>query len=130
MLVEACGKANMKKAQVYEWHKRFRDGRASVNDDPRCGRPSTSTNDVDVERVRNAARSDRRKSIQEISAEVGISVGSVRSILHKDFKILVPKMPAHEHEETRVTLAGDLITMAERDADLTSHSLTFSPSRD
>jgi transposase len=74
----------MKPTQVYEWHKSFRDGRASVNDDPRCGRPSTSTNDEDIERVRNVVRSDRGKSIQEISAEVGISVVRVRSILYED----------------------------------------------
>jgi hypothetical protein len=69
-------------------------------------------------------------------AEVGISVGSVLSIRHKDFnmhyfsKILVPRMPAPEREETRVSLAGDVITMADRDADLSSHSSTFSSSRD
>jgi transposase len=74
----------MKKTHVYDWYKRFRDGRASVSDDPRCGRSSTSTNDENVKRVRNVVASDRGKSIQEISAEVGISVGSVRSILHED----------------------------------------------
>jgi hypothetical protein len=34
MLEEAHGKVVMKKTQVYEWHKRFRDGH--VNDDTRC----------------------------------------------------------------------------------------------
>jgi hypothetical protein len=104
----------MKRTQVCEWHKRFRDGRVIVSD----GRQSTQTNDEEIERMRNAVRSDRGKSIQEISAEIGISVGSVRSILHKDFKSRFQKMPAHEHEETRVTLAGDLITMADRDVDI------------
>jgi hypothetical protein len=50
---EAYGTAAINKTQVYEWYKRFRDGRASVNDNPRCGRPSTSTNDENVEHVRN-----------------------------------------------------------------------------
>jgi hypothetical protein len=36
MLKQAYGVAAMKKKE-YKWHKRFRDGRASVNDDPRCG---------------------------------------------------------------------------------------------
>jgi hypothetical protein len=31
MLEEAYVKAAMMKAQVYEWHKTFRNGRASVN---------------------------------------------------------------------------------------------------
>jgi hypothetical protein len=34
MLGEAYSKAEMKKRQVYECQKRFRDGRASVYDDP------------------------------------------------------------------------------------------------
>jgi hypothetical protein len=37
MLEEAYGKAAMKKMQVYEWQKRFRDDRASVSDDRLCG---------------------------------------------------------------------------------------------
>jgi hypothetical protein len=37
MLEEARGKAAKKKTQVYEWHRSFRNGRESVNDDSRCG---------------------------------------------------------------------------------------------
>jgi hypothetical protein len=33
MLKEAHVRAAMKEAQVYKWHKRFRDGRSSVNND-------------------------------------------------------------------------------------------------
>ena len=28
----------MNRALVYEWHKRFKEGRKSVRDDERCGR--------------------------------------------------------------------------------------------
>jgi hypothetical protein len=34
LLEEAYGKVAMKKTRVYEWHKCFHDGRASVSDDP------------------------------------------------------------------------------------------------
>jgi hypothetical protein len=34
---EAYGKASMKKTRLYECRKHFRDGRASVIDDPRWG---------------------------------------------------------------------------------------------
>jgi hypothetical protein len=37
MLEEAYGKAAMKKMQVYEQHKCFHGGCASVNGDPCCG---------------------------------------------------------------------------------------------
>jgi tRNA A-37 threonylcarbamoyl transferase component Bud32 len=40
-----------------------------------------------MERVRNVMRSDRWKSIQEISAKVGILVGNIHNILHTDLNI-------------------------------------------
>jgi hypothetical protein len=80
MLEEACCEVTMKETQAYEWHKHFRDGSASVNDDQSRGQPSTSTNDENSERVRNNVLSNRRKSIKGISVEVGISMGSVHSI--------------------------------------------------
>jgi hypothetical protein len=41
----------MKKTQVYESHKRFRDSLATVDDDLRCRQPSTSSYDETIERV-------------------------------------------------------------------------------
>lgn len=57
-------------------------GHESDDDDPRTGRPSTSTNEANFERVREIMRSDRNKSVDQIVSEDGISVGSCHSILH------------------------------------------------
>ena len=38
MLQTAFGASCMKRASVFEWHKRFKEGRESVRDDERCGR--------------------------------------------------------------------------------------------
>ena len=38
MLQTAFGASCMKQAWVFEWHKRFKEGRESVRDDERCGR--------------------------------------------------------------------------------------------
>jgi hypothetical protein len=45
MIEDCMGMAKMRRAQVYERRERYRDGRVSVNDDPSCGRPSTSINE-------------------------------------------------------------------------------------
>ena len=37
MLQTAFGASCMNRASVFEWHKRFKDGRESVRDDERCG---------------------------------------------------------------------------------------------
>ena len=38
MLQTAFGVSCMNQASVFEWHKRFKEGRESVRDDERCGR--------------------------------------------------------------------------------------------
>ena len=38
MLQTAFRPSGMNRASVFEWHKRFKEGRESVRDDERCGR--------------------------------------------------------------------------------------------
>ena len=38
MLQTAFGASCMNRASVFEWHKRFKEGRESVRDNERCGR--------------------------------------------------------------------------------------------
>jgi len=52
MLQQAYGDRAMKQFQVYDWHKRSHDGRETIDDDPRSGCQSTSTNEANVEHVR------------------------------------------------------------------------------
>jgi len=66
----------MSRTQCYEWFKHFKAGRMSVGEDPRPGRPSTSTNDDHVERVQAVIRGNRRLTVREVADEVGISIGS------------------------------------------------------
>uniref|UniRef100_T1HJG0 Mos1 transposase HTH domain-containing protein n=1 Tax=Rhodnius prolixus TaxID=13249 RepID=T1HJG0_RHOPR len=42
----------MSKTRIYEWYKRFQDGRENVEDDERPGRPRTSTTDENVKKVK------------------------------------------------------------------------------
>jgi transposase len=60
MLKIAFGEEVMCRTQTYEWWKRFKEGRTSVHDDPRSGRPSTSKTDDNVAKVREFIRSNRR----------------------------------------------------------------------
>lgn len=121
MLIQAYGDVAMKKSQVYEWHKRFREGRVSIEDDPRSGRPSTAVTDENIERVRQVVRANRRITIDEIASEVNLSHGSVHTILHDHLDMhrislrMVPKMLNPDHKEHRMTTAGELIDAADAD---------------
>ncbi|GFU43985.1 protein GVQW3 [Trichonephila clavipes] len=44
MMKTAFGEEAMSRARVFEWLRRSKEGRQSVNSDPRSGRPSTSRN--------------------------------------------------------------------------------------
>jgi transposase len=84
MLKEAYVEESMSRTQVYEWHRRFKSGRESLEDYERVGRPATSRNEETIARVREIIRNDRRQSIDDVAEIVGISHGSCYSILHDD----------------------------------------------
>ncbi|XP_066966297.1 protein GVQW3-like [Macrobrachium rosenbergii] len=67
-----------------EWYNRFPSRTKAVESKPRSGRPSTSRNEEIIENVRRIVEADRHITINEITEEVGISTGSVHTILTED----------------------------------------------
>jgi len=84
MLKTAFREEAMGRTQTYEWWKRFKEGRTSVDDDPRLGRPSTSKTDDNVAKVREVIRSDRRLTVREVGEEVSTSKTVSHEILTKN----------------------------------------------
>ncbi|GBM86535.1 Putative uncharacterized protein FLJ37770 [Araneus ventricosus] len=66
---------------VFEWFKRFRDGKEDVKDEPRSGRPPTTPDNI--ERVQRILADDRRLSLRMIAEELNISLDSVGNIIHE-----------------------------------------------
>ena len=50
MLVQVYGDNAMKRTAVYKWVKRFSEGRESVTDEERSGRPETSRTEENIEK--------------------------------------------------------------------------------
>ena len=73
LLQEVYGECTMSRTRLFEWHRRFKEGREEVEDDHRSGRPSTSRKDKNVERVRQKVRSDRRLTVRMIADELGMN---------------------------------------------------------
>ena len=70
MLQLAYGEDCLSRTQCHEWNQRFRSGRTSVEDGPKSGRPSTSMDDDDVEKVLAMIRQNRRVTVCEFAEEV------------------------------------------------------------
>ena len=84
LLQEVYGNDTMSRTRLFEWHRRFKEGREEVEEDHRSGRPSTSKTDENVERVRQKVRSDRRLTVRMIADELGMKSERVWRIITED----------------------------------------------
>ena len=62
---------------IYEWAKRFKEGRTSVDDNNRAGAPRTAVTRDNIAAVDLAIKQNRRISVLELSSNIGVSVGSI-----------------------------------------------------
>ena len=114
---KAYGESAMSKTVVYEWYKRFQDGREDVEDDERPGRPSTLTTDENMGKVKEMVMNDRRIIIREVADAVGISIGSCHEIVLNILGMkrvaakFVPKLLNFEQKQRRMEVAQESLTM-------------------
>ena len=114
MLNTIYGDVAMKRATSFRWYKRFKNGRLSVEDDERSGRPSTSTDDPHIDKINSRVRANRRLTERELAEECGISVGSCHHILTKEVKMhrvaakFVPRLMTSDQQAHRVQVFQDL----------------------
>jgi hypothetical protein len=83
MLESVYGKSAMKHRTVYKWVDQFKEWWESVNDNAQYGRPSMSRVGENIQRVHDLM-SDRRITTRIITDMLGISKGSVQTILKED----------------------------------------------
>ena len=119
LLTEVCGDQCLSHMQVFEWFKKFKEGREYVRDDPKLGRPSTAKTQENVEKVARIVQGDCRLSIRAISE----LKESVRQILDDDLDMkkvcakVVPKIFTREQKEHRVNCCADTLENIENDPD-------------
>ena len=70
---------------VLEWHRRFKVGRNSTEDDTRIGRPKTSVSGDNVEIMKEMVMSNHQITVEELAEEIFISRGSCHTILCNHF---------------------------------------------
>ena len=105
----------MSQTQCFEWYSHFKTGRTSIDEDPRSGRLSTSTDDVHIDAVRDLILQNLRLTIREIAEDIGISFGSCQAILTEKFNMhrvtskFVPCVLTEDQKATRVNISQELL---------------------
>jgi len=100
---------------VFDWRKRFSEGRESLKDDDRPGRPRTAVTDDNTEKVRDVIRKDQRLGVRAVAEEVNLDRQSVRGILREELNMrkvctkMVPKLLSDEQKEPRKEVCFDLL---------------------
>ena len=84
MLQSAFGASCMNRASVFEWHTRFKEGRESARDDERCGRSKEVRTPELIGQIKNFIDKDRSVSIETISAQFDVRVGTVQTIIREE----------------------------------------------
>jgi len=130
MLQQAYGEDCLRRTQCYEWYQRFKSGRTSTEDDPKSGRPSSSTGDDHIEKVRSVIHENHRLTIREVSEEVGICKSSCHTILTEKLKMhrvaakFVPRLLTEEQKQNRVTVSQELLNRSNTDKNFLKNVIT------
>ena len=107
----------------------------SVGEDPRPGRPSTSTNDDHVDRVRALIRGNRRLTVRDVVDEVGISIGSCHQIFTEKLQMrrvsvkFEPRLLTDDQKENHVEISQELFANANGNENFLKNTITEDKTR-
>ena len=130
LLKEVFGDNCMSRSQIFEWHKRFLEGREIVEDDERSGRPVTSRTDENIKIINEIVRNDRRLSVRMMSDITNIDRETIRKILTEDLQMtkvcakMVPKNLTCEQKMNRKDICSDIMERFTDDPELISKIIT------
>ncbi|GFN88860.1 histone-lysine N-methyltransferase SETMAR [Plakobranchus ocellatus] len=124
-IVENYSEHAMSMTQVYQWCSWFEDGRTSLPDEPRSGRPNIANNNWNTARVDELIKVNRRVKLKEISMKLDIPKMNVYEIVYdklgyrKVSARWVPKMLSDEHKRQRVQISQILLHQCQQAGDET-----------
>ena len=117
MLHTAFGLHCMNRASVFEWHKRFKEGRESVSDDKRCESSKEVRTPELMGQIKNFMDKDCHVSIDTISAQFDVSVGTVHTIVREELNMrkicakFVPRVNREDQKERRCYDSREMIEL-------------------
>ena len=116
-LVNQLEEFALSRTQVFSWAKQFREGRRSIGDEERPGRPIEATSQTAIADVERVIQENRRYTVSEIVAELGFTRGMVHRILKEQLHLSklsarwVPRLLNAEKRIRRVECSQENLTM-------------------
>ena len=129
-MVQVYGWEAVSSKCVYEWFKRFPEGKETTEDEPRSGRPSTSRTPEMIEKVGQVLAQHRRLTPRLIAEELGNSKDKVHTIVRDDSskrKIcsrFVPHRLTDEQKAKRMETSEDIVSTCDQDPLLLENIIT------
>ena len=127
---EVYGDDTMSRTRLFEWHRRFKEGREEVEDDHRSGRLYASRIDENVKLVRQRVRSDRRLTVRAIADELGMNSERVWRIITEDLGMreicarMLPRLLNEGQKQRRVQVCQDILEQLEIEPNLLKRVVT------
>ena len=127
---QAYGEDCLSRTQCHAWYQRFKLGRTSVEDDPKSGRPSTSTDDDHVQKVLAVIHQKSHLTVREVAEEIRICKSSCLLILTDKLKMrpvaakFVPRLLTDPQKENRVTVSQELFDRSNADENFLKNVIT------
>ncbi|KAG5336738.1 SETMR methyltransferase, partial [Acromyrmex heyeri] len=116
---QVYGSQCLDRTAVFEWHKSFLEGRETLEDDKKSGRPILVRTPEMIEKVRDFVANDRNASLKMMEEALNISRETIRTILHEDLdktKVcakFVPHTLRSDQKSARINYSRDIVAAAE-----------------
>ncbi|XP_052806297.1 protein GVQW3-like [Mya arenaria] len=122
MIQTTSVKNSVSRSLVFEWHRRFRDGRESLEDDEGRGRKKKYGATL-VTSIADALAKDRRLKVRTLSEMFDVGYGTIHRILTEDLQMSkvharwVPRLLKDYEKELRVRDSRTFLRRYKREGD-------------
>ena len=134
--MEVYSKECMSRTRVFEWHKRFREGRTDVEDGERSRRPTISKTTNNIREIEKIVQADRRLSIRLIAERMSTDKEIVWQVLHDNLHMtkvcaqVVSKLLTSDQKEKRQEICADILKQIEENPKFLGSVITVPAMRD
>jgi hypothetical protein len=113
MIKQAYGEEALGRSAVFKWHKRFVEGRDSLEDDEHPGQPRMVRNKLKIQEVGMLVCANCSQTVVEVAA-AEISNGTCHKILSDDLNMCcVTQHSVLMQDHDSMSICGDLIDSAD-----------------